>query len=120
MLSVACVAAKLNAELNNVNIEISSENLLENRVWRSEWSSDVILVGDLLYDEEIADALIPRLEEASLRNGSRIYLGDPGRHALTEALKSRMKLRKRYSLPENVRKENYGYNAATVWQFNSG
>ncbi|CAL7941529.1 unnamed protein product [Xylocopa violacea] len=103
---VACTAISMNAALNNVDIEVSGENLLRRP---PDKLTDVIFIGDMLYDEEIAGILIPWLEEAR-RNRTRIYFGDPGRHGLTEDLKKRLRIRKRYSLPENVRKENYGYD----------
>ncbi|XP_076756897.1 electron transfer flavoprotein beta subunit lysine methyltransferase-like [Xylocopa sonorina] len=103
---VACTAISMNAALNHVDIEVSDENLLRRP---PDKLIDVIFIGDMLYDEEIAGVLIPWLEEAR-RNGSRIYLGDPGRHGLTGDLRKRLRICKRYSLPENVRKENYGYD----------
>lgn len=106
----------MNAVLNDVDIEISWENLLEKT---PDNLYDVIFVGDLLYDEEIASILITWLEDAHVR-GARIYLGDPGRHGLTEDLKRRLRLLRRYSLPENVKRENHGYDTATVWEFATG
>lgn len=113
IFSVACTAISMNALLNHADVEVSEENLLY-RV--PEGSTDVIFIGDLLYDEEIADVLIPWLEKAR-HNGTRIYLGDPGRHGLTNGLRERLTLLKRYSLPENVRRENYGYDKGYVWEF---
>lgn len=112
-VSVACVAIAMNAMLNNVDIEVSWKNLL---ISSPEQPYDLIFVGDLLYDEEIANNLITWLEKAHTR-GAQIYLGDPGRHGLTENFKKRMRLLKRYVLPENVKKENHGYDTATVWEF---
>ncbi|XP_043269416.1 electron transfer flavoprotein beta subunit lysine methyltransferase-like isoform X1 [Venturia canescens] len=114
---VACVAANLNASLNGVEIETTSKNLLENPARNYGCSFDVILLGDLLYDDEMAESLIPWLEETVRENRSRVYLGDPGRHALTDTLKRRMEFKQEYSLPGNVRRENYGYDSAAVWQF---
>ncbi|XP_077255295.1 electron transfer flavoprotein beta subunit lysine methyltransferase-like isoform X2 [Temnothorax americanus] len=110
---VACVAIAMNAILNNVDIEVLWENLLEKPL---EGLYDMIFVGDLLYDEEIANTLMTWLEDAYER-GARIYLGDPGRHGLSEDLRKRLRLLRRYSLPENIRKENHGYDVATVWEF---
>ncbi|XP_014468576.1 PREDICTED: protein N-lysine methyltransferase METTL20-like isoform X1 [Dinoponera quadriceps] len=113
---VACVAIAMNAMLNDVDIEVSWENLLKRP---PEDLYDMIFVGDLLYDEEITNILITWLENAHAR-GARIYLGDPGRHGLTENLKKRLRLLRRYSLPENVKRENHGYDTATVWEFAAG
>jgi len=116
LVLVACIAIAMNAMLNNVDIEITWKNLLEESQSNLEDPYDVVFIGDLLYDEEIANSLIAWLENAYLR-GTRIYVGDPGRHALTEDFKKRMKLLRRYYLPEEVRKENHGYDTATVWEF---
>ncbi|XP_012227510.1 electron transfer flavoprotein beta subunit lysine methyltransferase-like [Linepithema humile] len=110
---VACVAIAMNAILNHVDIEVSWKNLLEKF---PEDLYDVIFVGDLLYDEEIANALIAWLEHTYAR-GARIYLGDPGRYGLTEDLRKRLRLLRRYSLPQNVKKENCDYDTAVVWEF---
>ncbi|XP_076242726.1 electron transfer flavoprotein beta subunit lysine methyltransferase-like [Calliopsis andreniformis] len=110
---VACTAISMNAALNHVKIEISQENLLHEPL---KTAVDVILIGDMLYDEEIAGSLIPWLQKAR-KSGSRIYLSDPGRHGLTSDLKKRLKLLKVYPLPDNVRQENYGYDKCNVWEF---
>ncbi|XP_011869204.1 PREDICTED: protein N-lysine methyltransferase METTL20-like [Vollenhovia emeryi] len=110
---VACVAIAMNAILNNVDIEVLRENLLEKPL---EDPYDVIFVGDLLYDEETAGILMTWLGDAHER-GARIYLGDPGRHGLSEEFRKRLRSLRRYSLPENVRRENHGYDMATVWEF---
>lgn len=103
----------MNAKLNNVDLRVSKENLIEGKL---NELFNVILIGDLLYDEKIAEKLIPWLER-SLRAGSQIYIGDPGRHALNQDLKKRMSPICKYDLPENVKRENYGFNSATVWRF---
>lgn len=104
----------MNAILNNTDIEVLCKNLLEKPL---EDSYDMIFVGDLLYDEEIANTLVTWLGDAHER-GTQIYLGDPGRHGLNENFRKRLKLIRQYSLPENVKKENNGYDMATVWKFN--
>lgn len=113
MLSVACVAASMNAELNHVDLRVSQENLLQRPAGNL---ADVIFIGDMLYDEETAVTLIPWLDDAR-RHGTRIYLGDPGRHGLTQDLRKRLRLLRRYSLPWSVRRENYGYDECDVWKY---
>lgn len=110
---VACTAISMNALVNQMDVQVSRENLLRAP---PDTSFDVIFIGDMLYDEVIANELIPWVERAR-RNGARIYLGDPGRHGLTEDLKKRLKIQKKYSLPEHVRRENYGYDECSVWEF---
>ncbi|XP_011630212.1 electron transfer flavoprotein beta subunit lysine methyltransferase-like isoform X2 [Pogonomyrmex barbatus] len=111
---VACIAIAMNAILNDVDIEVSWKNLLKEP---PQDPYDVIFVGDLLYDEEIANTLMAWLGHA-YEQGTRIYIGDPGRHGLSEDLRKQLRLLRRYSLPENVRKENHSYDTATVWEFN--
>ncbi|XP_043252559.1 electron transfer flavoprotein beta subunit lysine methyltransferase-like [Colletes gigas] len=110
---VACTAIAMNAALNHVEVQISQDNLLHRP---PEKLTDVIFIGDMLYDEEITDILIPWLERAR-KNGTRIYLADPGRHGLTNDLKKRLRPLRRYLMPENVRKENYGYDTCDIWEF---
>ena len=110
---VACTAIMMNALVNNAELEVSQENLLHRP---PDKLIDFIFIGDMLYDEEITNVLIPWLEEAS-KNGTRIFLGDPGRHGFTEDLRKRLTSFKCYSLPKNVRQENYGYDKCYVWEF---
>ncbi|XP_046822532.1 electron transfer flavoprotein beta subunit lysine methyltransferase-like isoform X2 [Vespa crabro] len=76
---VACIATLMNATLNDVDVQVSWKNLLNEPL---KETYDVIFIGDLLYEEELAETLIPWLLDAS-KKGTRIFLGDPGRHGLT-------------------------------------
>lgn len=110
---VACIATLMNAALNNVDVRVSWENLLHGPLAKPY---DVIFIGDLLYDEELTEILLPWLVN-SIKKGTRIFFGDPGRHGLTCDLKKYLKLLRRYELAENTRKENNGYREVCVWQF---
>ncbi|XP_015178460.1 PREDICTED: protein N-lysine methyltransferase METTL20-like isoform X2 [Polistes dominula] len=110
---VACIATLMNATLNGVDVQVSWDNLLDRPL---EKCYDVIFIGDLLYEEELTEILIPWLLDAA-KKGTRIFLGDPGRHGLTDKLKKYLKLLRQYELPENTRKENNGYSDVCVWQF---
>ena len=68
----ARVAAEMNAALNGVAVEIC-ETLPTN--------VDLILAGDVFYDEAIADVTLPLLQAAA-RAGSEVLIGDPGRRPL--------------------------------------
>ncbi|XP_047350233.1 uncharacterized protein LOC124949342 isoform X2 [Vespa velutina] len=76
---LACIATLMNATLNDVDVQVSWKNLLNEPL---KETYDVIFIGDLLYEEELAETLIPWLLDAS-KKGTRIFLGDPGRHGLT-------------------------------------
>lgn len=110
--TVACVAAKLNAQLNNINIHVLSKNILFNDC--SQW--EVIIVGDMFYSQDIADVLWKWLDSMCNR-GKTILIGDPGRHCFKpeRRLQERLKKLKEYKLTENCCLENRGFSTASVW-----
>ncbi|XP_058457737.1 electron transfer flavoprotein beta subunit lysine methyltransferase-like isoform X2 [Malaya genurostris] len=108
----ALQAALLNAELNSVDLEISGGNMIG--LLRDDF--DVVLIGDLFYDADIADVLIPWLTGLTAK-AVDIYIGDPGRHGLTESRLRNMIQLARYQLPANVCIENNGFSHASVWKF---
>jgi predicted nicotinamide N-methyase len=67
---VSCAAATLNAELNQLALDVSSEDLLG-----KDPDIDVILIGDVFYLPEIVtrvDAFLAR----ALRRGATVFFGD--------------------------------------------
>ncbi len=66
-------AAQLNAELNDVRIETSDADPLGQPT-----SADVILVGDLFYDRDLAPRVLAWLIECQA-HGKTVLIGDPGR-----------------------------------------
>jgi ETFB lysine methyltransferase len=108
------VATQLNARLNCVEIETNSINLLKTS-GRELHDFDVILVGDLFYDEEISVALMSWLRR--LKSTPKVLIGDPGRHAFSQDKTGKLKLLATYQLPENCCIENNGFSHAFVWQF---
>lgn len=109
---VACVAAKLNAQLNNINIDVLSKNILFNDC--SQW--EVIIVGDMFYSQDMADVLWKWLDMLC-NQGKTILIGDPGRHCFKPKrhLQERLKKLKEYKLTENCCLENRGFSTASVW-----
>jgi ETFB lysine methyltransferase len=107
----AVIAAQMNARLNNVQIETNSNNLINNPC---TLDFDLILLGDVFYDEEFAHKLYPWLEFL-LKNKKKIIVGDPGRHPLKSNILN-LKLLQSYELPENSCIENHGFKFSHVWE----
>jgi predicted nicotinamide N-methyase len=69
----AAAAIVLNAEVNAVTVEVTTEDVIgSDRRW------DVILVGDMCYERPLAEGLVAWLGER-VRAGAAVLLGDPGR-----------------------------------------
>ena len=67
---IACTAAKLNAEVNGVAIEIACADLVGEAI-----ATEIILAGDIWYEEAAAR----RFEAWLIRQSARVLTGDPGR-----------------------------------------
>lgn len=108
----ASESALINANLNSVSLETSWNNL----IGQKNLPFDCILLGDVFYDVEFAEQLIPWLN--SMKNeGKKILIGDPGRHALDKKKVTNLRLKASYELPENVCIENHGFKNVFVWEF---
>ncbi len=71
----ALAAAQLNAEANGVAIDTTAEDLLA-RV--TPIAADVVLVGDLFYERQLADRVLAYIEAAA-KAGALVLIGDPKR-----------------------------------------
>jgi predicted nicotinamide N-methyase len=71
---LAQAAIAVNARANDVRIGVSRSHLLETE----PPDVDVILAGDVCYQEQMGEQMIRWLRRAAA-NGSRILIGDPGR-----------------------------------------
>jgi predicted nicotinamide N-methyase len=74
---VAADAMQMNADLNDVFLDIVTEDV----IGRISKDYEVILVGDVFYDQQIADLVLPWLKELKAK-GREILIGDPGRFYL--------------------------------------
>jgi len=104
----ACAAARLNAQVNDVAIEISEADLLENE----PQPFDVILVGDLFYEKALAARVHSWLEAANER-GTEILIGDPGRSYLP---KSQLTHVIDYNVPVTRELEDAEIKRTSVWR----
>jgi predicted nicotinamide N-methyase len=76
---MAGAAALLNAELNGVRLETTSDDLLGTEV-----DAQVVLAGDVFYERDLADRAIRWLHELAGR-GATVLLADPSRGHLDPA-----------------------------------
>ncbi|CRL03231.1 CLUMA_CG016432, isoform A [Clunio marinus] len=103
-------AIKLNAALNNVHVMTDTRNLINDP---STFSFDIIIFGDVFYDEDFAKQLLPWIRRL-VSNGKTCLIGDPGRHALSKELKL-LKMAQ-YELPVNSCLENHGFHSTKVFK----
>lgn len=75
----AVVAARLNAEANGLALQVEQVDLLD----APPPAVQVLLAGDVCYDREMTDRVVPWLRAAA-GSGTRVLLGDPGRHYLPQ------------------------------------
>ncbi len=79
---VAVAAARLNAERNGLDLELTVRDVLDEPLAADV---EVVLAGDVFYDAAMSARVQPWLLAAH-RRGARVLLGDPGRHYLPRAL----------------------------------
>ncbi|XP_072654557.1 electron transfer flavoprotein beta subunit lysine methyltransferase isoform X2 [Canis lupus baileyi] len=112
---IAGMAIRLNCELNQLNpFPILTKNILD--LEQDKW--DLVVLGDMFYDEDLADSLHQWLKNCFWTHRTRVLIGDPGRpqfsgHSIQHQLHKLIE----YSLPEPTRRENNGLTTSTVWDF---
>lgn len=72
-----------------------------------------LLVGDMLYDEEIGESVL-RLAQALQGQGWSVLVGDPGRHFASTRSADLGRLEAEYDLPLSLRDQNNGLTRAAV------
>jgi Predicted methyltransferase len=104
----AGTAIRLNCALNGVAVETTSEDI----VGRSgDW--DVILAGDVFYDRQFADLIIPWFRSLTA-SGVAVLVGDPGRSYLP---RERLSPLASYEVPVTRVLEDSEVKKTTVWRF---
>ncbi|XP_005377955.1 PREDICTED: protein N-lysine methyltransferase METTL20 isoform X2 [Chinchilla lanigera] len=109
------MAITLNCELNHLSpFPILTKNMLNLK--QDQW--DLVVVGDMLYDEALADSLHGWLRKCVRTFGTQVLIGDPGRspcsgHSIWRELHKVVE----YSLPEATRQQNSGLTTSAVWDF---
>lgn len=111
---LAGTAIALNCELNGLSpLPICTRDILGSEP--APW--DLVLLGDMFYDDELADRLQQWLKSLVQAHGTRVLIGDPGRPQLSgHSIQGQLCKVTEYPLPESIQQENYGLTVATVWE----
>ena len=77
---------------------------------------DIVLAGDVLYDDELARRVFPWFQDMAAA-GARVLVGDPGRWVLQEGTYDAC-LQKvtEHALDPLVESEHHGYHTGNVWE----
>ncbi|XP_007502594.1 electron transfer flavoprotein beta subunit lysine methyltransferase [Monodelphis domestica] len=110
---IAGLAASLNCKLNNLDpLPTLAQNLLDSEP--APW--EVIVLGDMFYDTDLADRLLQWLRKCMWTHGTRVLIGDPGRPQFCGlGIHNRLEKLITYSLPEPTGEENYSLTTSSVW-----
>ena len=104
----ACTAAKLNADANALTLTVTDEDLVgQGGPW------DVILVGDMCYEQPLAGDVETWLRDQSAK-GVSVFIGDPGRTYLP---KERLEKLVSYGVKTSRALEDTDVRNTSVWQF---
>jgi predicted nicotinamide N-methyase len=101
----------LNAEANDVYIEVLVQDLLDQPAQETP-RYDVVLVGDLFYERDTATRALAFLDRHAA-TGTRVLIGDPGRTYLP---KGRLRQLAEYSVPVTRELEDLEIKRTTVWE----
>ena len=104
-------AVRLNAAKNGVTVGFTQED----QIGRTP-AADVVLAGDVFYDRDFADRLLPWLSELAAQ-GKTVLVGDPGRAYLP---KDRLEACATYQVPVTRALEDSDVKKTTVWRFVAG
>lgn len=103
----SCAAVRLNAALNDVALDVTGEDLLA----RAPDPADVVLVGDLFYERELAARVMAYVERAAAA-GSLVLVGDPQRSYFPTA---RFTQAAAYQVPVTRELEDAEIKRTAVW-----
>lgn len=101
-------AIRLNAVANSVALDVTGENLL----CCVAPDCDVLLVGDLFYERELAERLMDWLLQAHGR-GTHVLIGDPGRSYLP---REKLVACATYEVPVTRELEDAEIKKTSVWR----
>jgi predicted nicotinamide N-methyase len=105
---IALIATGLNAALNGVSVDVTAEDLLVN----PPGAANIILVGDLFYERQLAERVLAFIEAATAR-GAIALIGDPQRNYFP---KGRFAEAATYKVPVTRDLEDSEIKNAAVWR----
>ena len=117
----AAVAAQANSDINSVtDIFLEGRDILNKGEENILEKVDVLLVGDMFYDESIGTSLLSFCKKFKEKDPSRVVLmGDPGRWFLqsnNNVVENSFDCIAKHGLEEECKKENYGFHYGLVWR----
>ncbi|XP_041852121.1 electron transfer flavoprotein beta subunit lysine methyltransferase [Melanotaenia boesemani] len=113
--TVASVAIHMNSELNGVKPPAC---VTDNMIGSEPESFDLILLGDMFYDESLATSLHSWLDRCIKIHGTRVLIGDPGRAQFEgHSIRRLLQHLAQFELPQCVKEENYGLTCSSVWLY---
>jgi predicted nicotinamide N-methyase len=104
----ALSAARLNAETNGVAIDTTADELLAS----PPIAADVVLVGDLFYERQLAERVLAYIEAAA-KGGALILIGDPKRSYFPAG---KFTLAAEYQVPVTRELEDAEIKRTSVWR----
>lgn len=106
--ALAIAAVRLNAGANGVTFDTTRDDLLAD----APEPADVVLVGDLFYERELAARVTAYIEKAAA-GGARVLIGDPKRSYFPAG---RFTLAAEYQVPVTRELEDAEIKRTSVWQ----
>ncbi|WP_267552361.1 methyltransferase [Rhizobium rhizogenes] len=107
----AGTAIRLNAVENGVALDFAGDDIIGRSV-----EADVVLAGDVFYDQDFAANLVPWLRQLA-GDGKLVLVGDPGRAYLP---KDQLEAQATYQVPVTRALEDSEIKKTTVWRFLAG
>ncbi|XP_061628442.1 electron transfer flavoprotein beta subunit lysine methyltransferase [Phyllopteryx taeniolatus] len=111
--SVATLATCMNFELNGLESPVI---VTDNLIGSDPGNFDLVLLGDMFYDNALSCNLHTWLERCIKSHNSQVLIGDPGRAQFDEhGIQRFLQKLAQFELPKPVREENYGLTRSSVW-----
>ncbi len=105
---IAIAALRLNADANGVEIDATADDVLASKPDRF----DVVLVGDLFYERQLAERVLAFIEAAAAM-GALVLIGDPKRSYFPPG---RFTLAAEYQVPVTRELEDAEIKRTAVWR----